>query len=189
MIFLRNETDIRLAARQIRLLILDVDGVLTNGQLYFGETGEVIKAFNTLDGHGIKLLQNHGIRVAIISGRRSIPLSLRAEALGINLIRQGREDKLAALAELLQDFPCSMNQVAMMGDDLPDLPVMLGCGLAITVPNGHDSVREYADVCTSRSGGEGAVREVADFLLRSQGQYEAILSSYNVTQAASGDQQ
>jgi 3-deoxy-D-manno-octulosonate 8-phosphate phosphatase (KDO 8-P phosphatase) len=152
--------------------------VLTNGQLYFGDSGEVIKAFNTLDGHGIKLLQSNNIRVAIISGRKSPALSSRAAALGIDLIRQGREDKLTALQEILVEHPCPLQYIVVMGDDLPDLPLMLKCGLAITVPQAHISIHQHAHLCSLRGGGEGAVREAADFLLSAQNRYEAIVAAY-----------
>ncbi|ALO46967.1 KdsC family phosphatase [Pseudohongiella spirulinae] len=165
-------------AKNIRLLVLDVDGVLTDGQLYFSEQGESLKAFNTLDGHGIKLLQANGIQVAIISGRRSAALERRATALGITLLWQGREDKLNALQELLQNAPYAPHEIACVGDDLPDLPIMLASALAITVPNAHASLRQYASLCTERPGGQGAVREVADYLLQSQGKYQDILDSY-----------
>ncbi|HDZ10452.1 KdsC family phosphatase [Pseudohongiella sp.] len=165
-------------AATISLLLLDVDGVLTNGQLYYGEHGEVMKAFNTLDGQGIKLLQQNGIRVGIISGRKSAALSLRAAALGITLIAQGREDKAVALDELLQDHPCPLDRIAYIGDDLPDLLVMRHIGLPIAVPNAHDSVHHCAALCTTRAGGDGAVRDVADFLLRAQGKYEDALRAF-----------
>jgi 3-deoxy-D-manno-octulosonate 8-phosphate phosphatase (KDO 8-P phosphatase) len=176
--FYQSETDILARAASIKLLVLDVDGILTTGQLYFGDSGEVIKAFNTLDGHGIKLLQANDIQVAIISGRKSAALSSRAAALGIRLIRQGREDKLNALQELRSEYSCPLPNIAMMGDDLPDLPVMLNCGLAITVPNAHVSIHQHAHLCTDLAGGEGAVREAADFLLKAQGRYEAIIATY-----------
>jgi 3-deoxy-D-manno-octulosonate 8-phosphate phosphatase (KDO 8-P phosphatase) len=176
--FIDDKKKIDQIAEKIRLLVLDVDGVLTNGQLYFSEHGESLKAFNTLDGHGIKLLQANGIRVAIISGRRSAALELRAKALGITLLWQGREDKLNALTELLQEAPFAPHEIACVGDDLPDLPIMLASALAITVPDAHQSLHSFAALCTERSGGQGAVREVADYLLQSQGKYQAILDSY-----------
>ena len=176
--FIDEKLKVDQIAANIRLLVLDVDGVLTNGQLYFSEHGESLKAFNTLDGHGIKLLQANGIRVAIISGRRSAALELRAKALGITLLWQGREDKLNALGELLQQAPFEPHEIACAGDDLPDLPVMRASALAITVPNAHESLHRYAAACTERAGGQGAVREIADYLLQSQGKYQAILDRY-----------
>lgn len=175
--FLTDSVDATRRAASISLLLLDVDGILTNGQLYFGDQGEIFKAFNTLDGHGIKLLQANGIRVGIVSGRHSQALSTRASALGITLIKSGREDKLTATRELLSDHPCDFEHIAFMGDDLPDLPVMMRCGLAITVPNAHPSIIERAHLCTDGGGGTGAVREVADFLLQAAGKYDAIIAA------------
>jgi len=166
-------------AESISLLMLDVDGVLTNGQLFYGEHGEIMKAFNTLDGQGIKLLQQNGIHVGIISGRKSAALERRATTLGITLMAQGREDKSDALDELLQRRPCPLGQIAYVGDDLPDLLVMRRIGLPIAVPNAHESVHHCAALCTTRAGGEGAVRDVADFLLRAQGKYEQALSAFS----------
>ncbi len=171
--------DVLKRAQSIRLLLLDVDGVLTNGQLFYGEQGEIMKAFNTLDGQGIKLLQQNGIQVGIISGRKSVALERRAAALGISLMAQGREDKGNALDELLQTHPCPLAQIAYVGDDLPDLLVMRRIGLPIAVPNAHDSVHHCAALCTTRSGGEGAVRDVADFLLRTQGKYDDALRAFS----------
>lgn len=170
--------DVLKRAATIRLLLLDVDGVLTSGQLFYGEHGEVMKAFNTLDGQGIKLLQQNGIEVGIISGRKSAALERRAAALGITLMAQGREDKGNALDELLHTNPYPLDQIAYVGDDLPDLLVMRRIGLPITVPNAHDSVHHCAALCTTRAGGEGAVRDVADFLLRTQGKYDQALRAF-----------
>jgi 3-deoxy-D-manno-octulosonate 8-phosphate phosphatase (KDO 8-P phosphatase) len=172
------EAEVLARARQIRLLVLDVDGVLTDGQLYFTEHGETTKAFNTLDGQGIKLLQEQGIEVAIVSGRKSAALGLRASALGITRIAQGREDKFAALQELLAGQPLALEQIACVGDDLPDLLIMNRVGLAFTVPNGHQAAHRAAHACTVRSGGQGAVRDACDFLLQAQGCYHAALARF-----------
>lgn len=179
-----SEADVLARARRIRLLILDVDGVLTNGQLYFSEHGETIKAFNTLDGQGIKLLQEQGIDVAIISGRKSAALALRASALGITRIAQGREDKFIALQELLAEQPLALEQIACVGDDLPDLLIMTRVGLALTVPNGHQAAHQIAHACTVRRGGDGAVRDACDFLLHAQGCYQAALARFTGTGTA-----
>ena len=176
--FYADQTEVLERARTIRLLVLDVDGVLTRGQLYFTDQGETLKAFNTLDGHGIKMLQASGIRVAIISGRQSAALTLRATALGVTLIKQGREDKLTALQELLADENIPLSQIACMGDDLPDLAIMSRCQLSITVPNANDVMHSHAHLCSGRHGGEGAVREIADFLLHSQGYLDGLVASY-----------
>jgi 3-deoxy-D-manno-octulosonate 8-phosphate phosphatase (KDO 8-P phosphatase) len=165
-------------ARRISLLLLDVDGVLTNGQLYFTEHGESIKAFNTLDGQGIKLLQDQGIEVGIISGRKSAALALRAQALGISMLVQGREDKYTALTELLTHHPVALDKIAYIGDDLPDLLIMRHIALAFAVPDAHSEVHRHAHACTLRSGGHGAVRDACDFILRAQNKYQAAIARF-----------
>lgn len=165
-------------AQAIRLLILDVDGVLTDGRLYLGQDGQDIKAFNSLDGHGIKLLQRHGIGVAIVTGRTSAAVSRRAQELGIKLLIQGREDKWAALQELLESSPVAPEHMACMGDDLPDLTIMCRVALALTVPNAHPSVRQHAHWQSHARGGEGAVREACDLILRAQGLLDGAVADY-----------
>lgn len=170
--------DVMLKARPIRLLVLDVDGVLSNGQLYFSNSGDEIKAFSTLDGLGIKLLQQAGIEVAIITGRQSEIVQRRASSLGITHIIQGREDKLTALEELrkIVDFP--YQEIAYMGDDLPDLAAIRRVGLGITVPNGHHFVAQHADWCTQAEGGFGAVREACELILKAQGKLTEAWEAY-----------
>jgi 3-deoxy-D-manno-octulosonate 8-phosphate phosphatase (KDO 8-P phosphatase) len=165
-------------AQKIRLLVLDVDGVLTDGGLYYAPGGEEIKVFNTLDGHGIKTLQRSGVDVAIITGRRSEQITRRAEALNIRYVIQGREDKFAALEELLEQKPLALDQIAMMGDDWPDLAVMVKVGLALTVPNAHIEVLQRAHWQSRNLGGQGAVREACDLILKAQGHYAASLALY-----------
>ena len=176
--FYQDAESVRQSAANVRLLVLDVDGVLTDGQLYFSDQGEFLKAFNTLDGQGIKSLQKQGIQVAIISGRQSGALTNRARALGITLMAQGREDKMAALNELLATQSVQLNQIAYLGDDLPDLLVMRHIGLPVAVPDAHYEVHRVAHACTTRRGGHGAVRDVCDFLLLSQQRYQAAISAY-----------
>ncbi|TFH71596.1 HAD-IIIA family hydrolase [Gammaproteobacteria bacterium LSUCC0112] len=176
--FYQDAESVRQSAANVRLLVLDVDGVLTDGQLYFSDQGEFLKAFNTLDGQGIKSLQKQGIQVAIISGRQSGALTNRARALGITLMAQGREDKMAALNELLAAQSVQLNEIAYMGDDLPDLLVMRHIGLPVAVPDAHYEVHRVAHACTTRRGGHGAVRDVCDFLLLSQQRYQAAISAY-----------
>jgi 3-deoxy-D-manno-octulosonate 8-phosphate phosphatase (KDO 8-P phosphatase) len=159
-------------------LALDVDGVLTDGQLYFGNDGEELKAFNTLDGQGIKLLQDAGIAVALITARESALVARRAANLGIRHVYQGRHDKFAALQALITDLALDLAQVAYIGDDLPDLACIRRVGLGISVSNGHASVKQYARLITTARGGQGAVREVCDFLLQRQGLYEQALAPY-----------
>lgn len=156
-------------ARQIKLLAMDVDGVLTNGSLYFGNSGEEMKAFSILDGLGIKLLRDAGIRPAIITGRSSTLLERRAAELKIDLIYQGREDKLVALEELRADLGLEMTEIAYVGDDLPDLSAIVKAGLGITVANGHSFVARHADWQTEAAGGSGAVREICELILKAQG--------------------
>lgn len=175
-------------AKNIRLLLLDVDGVLTDGRLYYGNNGEELKAFNIQDGLGIKLLQRNGIQVGIITGRSSELLARRASELGIELVIQGREDKLTALNEILEDMQQAikddnqtsykMEQIAFLGDDLPDLAVIRRVGLGVAVANATSFVVENAHWQTSTKGGDGAVRELAEMLLQAQGKLESIHSSY-----------
>lgn len=162
----------------IRLLLLDVDGVLTDGKLYFSEDGRETKAFNTLDGHGIKMLRKSGVEVGIITGRSSQLVARRAKDLGISLLIQGREDKFSAMMELLEDFPCELECIAFMGDDYPDLSVMTRVGLAFTVPNAAPAVRERAHWQSAAKGGEGAVREACDLIMHAQGTFHTALAPY-----------
>jgi len=163
------------AARGIKLLLLDVDGVLTDGSLLFSNSGEEMKAFSTLDGHGIKMLIKSGIQVGIITGRTSKLVEQRARDLGIEILIQGREDKLIALDEILVGNNIEKAAICYVGDDFPDLAVMRAIGLSASVPNGHPDVKSAASFVTERRGGEGAVREVADYLLKAKGLYQALL--------------
>jgi len=156
-------------ARNITLLALDVDGVMTDGKIYFSAQGDELKAFNILDGQGIKSMINNNIEVAIITGRTSPLTSRRARDLGINHILQGREDKKVALQELSDELKIPFKAIAYMGDDLPDLSAIIHSGLGITVPNAHNFVKQHADYCTTLAGGQGAVREICDLILESQG--------------------
>jgi 3-deoxy-D-manno-octulosonate 8-phosphate phosphatase (KDO 8-P phosphatase) len=176
--FRLDQTEVIQRIRRIRLLALDVDGVLTSGALYFTDSGEEIKAFSVLDGQGIKLLQDNGISVAIISGRSSPLLARRAQNLGITLLYQGREDKLTALDELCRANGYEYDEIAYAGDDLPDIQIIKTVAVGFTVPDAHDLVKARAHACTERSGGCGAVREIADFILQSQGKYEAAVASF-----------
>ncbi|HCR97656.1 MULTISPECIES: KdsC family phosphatase [Halomonas] len=164
--------------RHVRLLALDVDGVLTDGRLYFQADGIEIKAFHTQDGHGLKLLKRVGIHVALITGRDSPMVSQRAAALGINLVHQGCEDKLTTLKALCERLNLNLSQVAYCGDDLPDLAPIKRAGVGITVPNAPDYMHTHADWITDRLGGHGAVREICDTLLEAQGHWSTVLESY-----------
>ena len=152
-------------AARVQLAVFDVDGVFTDGRLYYGARGEQLKAFHVRDGHGIKLLLRHGMRVAVISGRRSPAVAQRMRELGIRHLFQGRDDKLAVLEKLLQQLKLAWNQVACVGDDLVDLPLFESAGLAVAVADAQPEVRARAHHVTQARGGEGAVREVCDLLL------------------------
>ena len=165
-------------AQRIKLMIFDVDGVLTDGGLRYGAEGEAIKTFNVLDGLGIKLLQQSGVRVAIISARQSPILARRAADLGITLLMQGIHDKRIAFEQSIAELKLMPADCGFMGDDVIDLPVMTRTGFAVSVPNGHAEVRARAHYVTEARGGHGAVREICDFILRAQGNYEAALAPY-----------
>jgi 3-deoxy-D-manno-octulosonate 8-phosphate phosphatase (KDO 8-P phosphatase) len=156
-------------ARAVRLAIFDVDGVLTDGTLYIGPQGEALKAFNILDGHGVKMLQAGGVATAILSGRSSEAVAVRARELGIGHVMQGIGEKVRAFDELRGALGLEPGACAFVGDDLPDLPVMRRCGLAVAVANAVDAVREAAHYVTRASGGRGAVREFCELVLRAQG--------------------
>ena len=166
------------SAQKIKLLLLDVDGVLTDGRLYYGNSGEELKAFDIQDGLGIKLLQSAGIEVGIITGRSSDLVKRRAKELSIDPVIQGREDKLTALNELLKDMNFNIEEIAFVGDDLPDLAVVRRVGLGITPANGNHILASQALWQTKKSGGNGAVREVAELILIAQGKLESLLASY-----------
>lgn len=166
------------AAKKIKLVLLDVDGVLTDGRLYYGNSGEEMKAFNIQDGLGIKLLQKGDIQVGIITGRVSALLQRRADELSIEPVVQGREDKLTALNELLETKDVQMDEIAFVGDDLPDLAVIRRVGLGITPANGSAIVAAQAHWQTSKAGGQGAVREIAEMILEAQGKLQPILATF-----------
>jgi 3-deoxy-D-manno-octulosonate 8-phosphate phosphatase (KDO 8-P phosphatase) len=155
-------------ARAVRLAVFDVDGVMTDGTLYFGAQGEAFKAFNTLDGHGLKMLQSGGIATAILSGRSSQAVALRAAELGIRHVVQGAEDKVAAFEEMRTRLGVEAAACAFVGDDLPDLAVMQRCGFAVAVANASDPVKSAAHYVTRAVGGRGAVREFCDLVLRAK---------------------
>ena len=165
-------------AKKIKLLILDVDGVLTDGRLFFDTEGNEYKSFHARDGHGIKLLRQTGVDVAVISGRKSSIVSLRMQTLGIDLVYQGHENKRSAFTEIIEKTGVTPEQTAHVGDDLLDLPIMVRVGLAIAVNDANFAVKEFADWCTTLPGGQGAVREVCDFIMQAQGNFDDILASY-----------
>ncbi|MFC3107510.1 KdsC family phosphatase [Undibacterium arcticum] len=162
----------------VKLMIFDVDGVLTDGGLHFGAEGEVIKRFNVLDGHGIKLLQQSGVATAIISARQSPIVLRRASDLGIAHVQQGVHDKAAAFQLLLQQTGLSAADCGFVGDDVIDLPILLQVGFAASVPNGHPEVTSRVHYVSRATGGHGAAREICDFVLRAQGTYDAAMAPY-----------
>ncbi|HIO93405.1 MAG TPA: 3-deoxy-manno-octulosonate-8-phosphatase KdsC [Leucothrix mucor] len=167
-------------AKHIKLIIFDVDGVLTDGSLFYDNNGEEYKAFNAKDGHGLRMLQKANIDVAIITGRKSKLVQHRAENLNLspNMIYQGYSDKRIAYKDLLEKTNLSPQQVAYVGDDIIDLPVMTRVGLAIAVQDAHWFVIRHADWVSQQKGGHGAVREICEMLLEAQGKLEVLLESY-----------
>ena len=165
--------DVLARARGIRLAIFDVDGVMTDGTLYIGAQGEAFKAFNILDGHGLKMLQSAGVATAIISGRASEAVTRRAAELSIAHVVQGSADKVADFERLLARLGVAESACSFVGDDLPDLAIMRRCGLAVAVANAVEAVRQSAHYVTRASGGRGAVREFCELVLSSRGQLGA----------------
>ncbi|MFW5443314.1 MAG: 3-deoxy-manno-octulosonate-8-phosphatase KdsC [Methylococcaceae bacterium] len=170
--------DIIEKAKKLKLLILDVDGVLTDGRLFFDDNGKEYKCFHARDGHGIKLLRQTGVEVAVISGRKSNSVALRMKSLGIEYVYQGHENKIAAFNEIIQALSIEPEQAAHVGDDLLDLPIMTRVGLSIAVKDANYAVKDYADWCTQTPGGLGAVREVCDYIMQAQGSFDSVLKSY-----------
>ncbi len=171
-------SDVLEKLKSIKLLALDVDGILSDGTLYFSANGDEVKGFSILDGLGIKLLQDSGVIVAIITGRTSPLTERRATNLGIKHIAQGREDKKTALLELCGKLNIEANDCAYMGDDLPDLSAIRHCAVGFTVPNAHWFVRQHADYCTLATGGKGAVREVCGIILHAKDMLKSTLEAY-----------
>jgi 3-deoxy-D-manno-octulosonate 8-phosphate phosphatase (KDO 8-P phosphatase) len=165
-------------AKKLKLLILDVDGVLTDGKLFFDNEGNEYKAFHSRDGHGIKLLRQTGVEVAVISGRKSNSVALRMKNLGIEYVYQGHENKIAAFNEIIEKLQITPDQAAHVGDDLLDLPIMTRVGLAIAVDDANFAVKQHADWCTTLPGGHGAVREVCDLIMQAQGRFEDVVNAY-----------
>lgn len=165
-------------AKLIRLMAFDVDGVMTDGGLYLSDSGEEFKRFNTLDGHGLKMLRASGVDVAIITGRTSLCVAARAHNLGIEHVFQGVENKLDAMVGLLNRLKLSRDTAAYMGDDVVDLTVMRHVGLSISVPEAPQLVRDHSDYVTQCRGGHGAVREACELIMSAQGTLDAQLAQY-----------
>jgi 3-deoxy-D-manno-octulosonate 8-phosphate phosphatase (KDO 8-P phosphatase) len=165
-------------AKLTRLIAFDVDGVMTDGGLYYSDSGEEFKRFNSLDGQGLKMLRASGVEVAIITGRTSRCVEARARNLGVSHVYQGVEHKLEAMVDLLNKLKLSRDAAAYMGDDIVDLTVMRHVGLAISVPESPQLVREHSAYVTQRSGGHGAVREACEMIMSAQGTLDAQLAQY-----------
>lgn len=165
-------------AKLVRLMAFDVDGVMTDGGLYLSDSGEEFKRFNTLDGHGLKMLRASGVEVAIITGRTSRCVAARAQNLGIVHVFQGVENKLETMVELLNRLKLSRDAAAYMGDDVVDLTVMRHVGLSISVPDSPSLVREHSDYVTQCRGGYGAVREACELIMLAQGTLDTQLAQY-----------
>ena len=170
--------DIIFRAKQVRVAAFDVDGVLTDGALYYTDAGEEFKAFNVQDGQGLKMLQESGVTIAIITSRSSKLVANRARNLGIEHVYQGVEDKLDAMNALLQRLELSLDEAGYMGDDVMDLPLLRRCGFAASVPEAPALVRQHAHYVTRAHGGRGAVREFCEYVLHAQGTLDAALARY-----------
>lgn len=165
-------------AAQVEILVMDVDGVLTDGKIHYTSDQELFKSFSIKDGLGIKLLQKNGIECAVITGRQSTALEKRCTELGIEHLVQSREDKRTALQELTDKLRIPMNKVAYIGDDLPDIGAIVAAGLGASVADAHIEVQKRADWVSERLGGTGAVRELADFILISKNLYQSTIADF-----------
>lgn len=169
--------ELLLQAQDIKVAFFDVDGVLTDGGLYFTEQGETMKRFHTLDGHGLKLLRRAGIEPAVVTGRDSAALRVRLQALGVVHVRYGTEDKGPAAESILAELGLGWHQAAAMGDDWPDLAMLQRAHLAVAPPQAHPEVRALSHHITQAAGGQGAVRECCDLLLVASGHYRRLLEA------------
>lgn len=172
-----NPKALALAAK-LKLLLFDVDGVLTDGRLVIGDDGQEYKGFNSRDGHGIKMLQRHGVAVGIITGRTSEVVTHRVKDLDIKYVHQGCKEKLPAYRQLIAELALTPEQTAYVGDDVVDLPIMLQVGLAIAVQNAHPLVKQYAHWITPSIGGYGAARETCEMVLFAQQAYQKEMQRY-----------
>ncbi len=170
--------DLLKKAKNIKLVIFDIDGVMTDGSLFFDNNGDEYKAFNSFDGHGLRMLQECGVKVAIITGRKSELVKHRMNDLGVTLLYQGYRDKTPAFEALLKEVNINKDEITYVGDDVVDLPIMSQLDFAIAVQNAHPFVKKHAHWITERSGGHGAVRDVCEFILQAKGLLDDKLNSY-----------
>ncbi|MBE9516320.1 MAG: HAD-IIIA family hydrolase [Proteobacteria bacterium] len=170
--------DVLARAARVKLALFDVDGVMTDASLFIGDDGQEYKAFNSQDGHGLKMMQRAGIDAGIITGRTSEVVKHRMVDLGIKHLHQGCADKLPVYEELIKKLGISHEETAYVGDDVVDLPVMLRCGLAITVADGHALVQKHAHWTSPSAGGRGAVREIAEMMMFAHDKYTSTMMQY-----------
>lgn len=170
--------DVYSLAKKVKLLICDVDGVMTSGALFFGDDGQEYKAFHSRDGHGMKMLQNSGVKIAIITGRESRVVEHRMKNLNIDLVYQGQHDKTQAFALICNSLELKPEEIAYIGDDVVDLPVMKQVGFAIAVADAHELVKERAHWITPHMGGQGAVRDLCEMIMKAQGTLDEQLALY-----------
>jgi len=173
-----SDKNLDLKLDQVKLLLLDVDGVLTDGQIIYTDSGEQIKSFSSKDGLGLRLLMDNNIRIGIVTGRKSAALGHRCQNLGIDLVFDGIRDKAAAFDEIMKLTGIPARHIAFVGDDLIDLPAMIRAGISFTVPDAPEEVKHRADRVTSAKGGHGAVREICEDILKAQGLWEKVLNKY-----------
>lgn len=171
-------TSILEKVRRIKIMIFDIDGVFTDGGIFYTFKGELFKRFNILDGHGIKLLHKYGVKTAIITARQSSMVLKRAKDLNITYVFHHKYNKLIAFERLLLQTKFMITTIGYIGDDIVDLPILCRVGFSVSVANGHDAIKTRVDYITKAIGGQGAVREVCDLLLYAQGNYEAAISHY-----------
>lgn len=165
---------------KIKMLLMDVDGVLTDGTIILSDDGNESKKFSIVDGHGIKMWHRAGFTSGVISGRQSQATTNRAEQLGIAFVMQGRKEKISTFEELLSETGLSADEVAYIGDDLMDLPLVRRSGFGVAVANAIDELKDEADFITNHSGGNGAVREIIEYILKSTGKWNELLKRYQV---------
>lgn len=174
----KTKKEIVTRAKKIKLLILDVDGVLTDGGIVLDNRGNEFKAFHVRDGHGIKMLAKAGIQVAIITGRKSRVVERRAKELGIKEVYQGRRRKIETLGKIMRKSGLKENEIAYIGDDIVDVPIFKKIGLPVAVADAAEEAKEYAAVVTRNSGGRGAVREISDLILKARGLWDSVMREY-----------